>query len=222
MKLFSHYLPLGICFLVGLLTLLTYYSPHRAAAGFLETASIWSNIIYAFAFVLGLIGLFSRHWDKIRRQADGWGYSVFVFAGFFAVLVPALISRGQLLDGMRLTSLGWVFRYVYSALMSTMFSVLAFYMASTLYRSFRIKSAYSLVLAVSAAVLILGRVPLGRLCWDWVLGWTGVGASEAAQWLMGVPAVAARRAIMLGIAVGVVGASLKVMLGLERQYMGKK
>ena len=220
--LFKKYLPIALCSAVGFLTLLTYYSPHPAAGNFLEGASGWSNIIYAFAFVLGLLSMFSRHYGKIKRQAEGWGYSVFVFIGFFIVFIPALISRGQLLRGAELTALGWSFKFVYSALMSTMFSVLAFYMASILYRSFRIRSWQTLVLALSAFLVIAGKVPLGQLMWDRLLWWTGVEAGQVVQWLMSVPAVAGRRAIMLGIAVGVVAASLKLILGLERQYLGKQ
>ena len=222
MILFKKYLPIAVCSGVGFVTLLTYYSPHPAAGNFLDGASRWSNIIYAFAFVLGLLSMFVRHYGKIKRQSEGWGYSVFVFIGFFIVFIPALVSRGQLLNGTELTSLGWSFKFVYSALMSTMFSVLAFYMASILYRSFRIRSWQTMVLALSAFVVIAGKVPLGQLLWDKLLWWTGVDAGQVVQWLMSVPAVAGRRAIMLGIAVGVVAASLKLIFGLERQYMGKQ
>ncbi|HOX23168.1 MAG TPA: hypothetical protein PLL10_06865, partial [Elusimicrobiales bacterium] len=212
---------LGICSGVGFITLLTYYSPHPVSGRFLDNASRWSNIIYAFAFVLGLLSMFSHHYGKIRRQAEGWGYSVFVFVGFLAMVIPALLSRGKSTSGGELTALGWSFKFIYGSLMSAMFSVLAFYMASTLFRSFRIRSWQTLVLALSAFLLIAGRVPLGQALLDKALAWTGLDSLQAVEWVMSVPAVAARRAIMLGIAVGGAAAALKLIFGFERQYMGK-
>ena len=120
-----------------------------------------------------------------------------------------------------LTSLGWVFKFVYNPLSATMFAVLAFYIVSTAYRSFRIKSKQAFVLFVAAFILILGKVPLGQIIWDSVLGWTGVTVSAVIDWIMSVPAVAGKRGIMIGIAIGAVVTSLKIVFAIEKQYLGK-
>jgi len=85
-----------------------------------------------------------------------------------------------------------------------------------------VRSWHALALALSAFLLIAGRVPLGQLLWERLLGWSGVEAMQAVEWVLSVPAVAARRAIMLGIAVGAAAAALKLIFGLERQYMGRE
>lgn len=220
MKLVKKGIPLAIVFIVGLITLATYYVPHRVSENCMETMNKYENIVEAFAFLLGLLSLFVSHYHKIKTRADGWGYSIFVYAGFLAMFIPAAFCGGKQMIGPKLTSLGWSYRYVFSALSSTMFSILAFYIISTVYRSFRIKSKQAFVLFLAAFILVIGKVPLGQLLWNAALGGI-VGVSDVVEWIMGVPAVAARRGIMIGIAVGAIATSLKIMLGIERQYMGK-
>ncbi len=221
MKFIKKHIPLLIVLVVGVLTLASYYVPNKYSVDYLELMNKWENIVSAFAFLLGLISLFYSHYNKIKRKTDGWGYSLFVYVGFLAMVVPALMNGGrQMVDG-QVTSLGWSFRYIYNALSATMFAVLAFYIVSTAYRSFRIKSAQAFVLFVAAFILILGKVPLGQIIWDSVLGWTHTGIDQVIEWIMSVPAVAGKRGIMIGIAIGAVVTSLKIIFGIERQYMGR-
>ena len=222
MLIIKKYIPLSIVTIVGLLTLATYYVPAKASSAYLSTLNQWEVIVSGFAFLLGLISLLMTHYKKIAKRVDGWGYSLFVFIGFFAVVIPGIISHGaQAKDGV-LTSLGWAFRYLYNPLAATMFAVLAFYIVSTAFRSFRIKSVQAFVLFIAAFILILGNVPAGQMLWDAVLGWTGIcGIGDIIQWIMQVPSVAAKRGIMIGITIGAAVTSLKIIFGIERQYMGR-
>ncbi|MDA8245067.1 MAG: hypothetical protein M0025_13225 [Elusimicrobia bacterium] len=221
MKLIKKHIPLAIVVVTGLFTVASYYIPNKTSVDYLEMINKWENIVSAFAFLLGLISLFYSHFGKISRRTDGWGYSLFVFIGFAAMVVPAVLTNGrQMVDG-QVTSLGWSFRSIYNPLSATMFAVLAFYIVSTAYRSFRIKSAQALVLFVAAFILILGKVPLGQIIWSRVMGWTHYGVDQVIEWIMSVPAVAGKRGIMIGIAIGTVVTSLKIIFGIERQYMGK-
>jgi len=221
MRFIKKQVPLAIVFVTGVLTLLSYYVPHKTAVTYIETISKWENIVLAFAFLLGLMSLFFSHYTKIRKRADGWGYSLFVFGGFLAMVLPAYFSHGKQMTDAGLTSLGWAYKFIYTSLSGTMFAVLAFYIVSTAYRSFRIKSPQAFVLFIAAFVLILGKVPLGQMIWDRVLGWTGQGVSDVIEWIMQVPAVAGKRGIMIGISVGVIVTSFKIIFGIEKQYMGK-
>ena len=221
MKLIKKQIPLAIVFVIGLLTLISYYVPHKMSVDYVETMNKWENVVSAFAFLLGLISLFFSHYHKISRKADGWGYSIFVFVGFFAIIIPAYLSKGIQMNDAGITSLGWSYKFIYTALSGTMFAVLAFYIVSTAYRSFRIKSAQAFVLFVAAFILILGKVPLGQIIWTSLLGWTGQSVSSVIEWIMQCPAVAGKRGIMIGISIGAIVTSLKIIFGIEKQYMGK-
>ncbi|HAT72214.1 MAG TPA: hypothetical protein DCS63_05300 [Elusimicrobia bacterium] len=221
MKFIKKQIPLIIVMVVGVLTLVSYYVPNKVSVDYIETMNKWENIVVAFAFLLGLISLFFSHYNKIKRKGDGWGYSLFVFVGFLAMVLPAYFSHGKQMTDAGLTPLGWSFKFIYNALSGTMFAVLAFYIVSTAYRSFRIKSMQAFVLFVAAFILILGKVPLGQIIWDGVLGWTGAGVNDVIEWIMQFPAVAGKRGIMIGISIGAIVTSLKIIFGIEKQYMGK-
>jgi hypothetical protein len=221
--IFKKKLPLVVCFVVGILTLFQYYIPHRISVQYLESMTQWDIIISAFAFLLGLASLFTMHYDKIRRKADGWGYSLFMFGGVILGLTCGIISKANQVNQEGLiTAFGWLYNYLLNPLQGTMFALLAFYVVSASFRAFRIKSAQAFVLFIAAVILLFGRVPLGQLIWSKFMNWMPFGISEAVEWIMNFPSTAARRGIMIGIALGAVAMSLKIIFGIEKQYLGGK
>ena len=74
---------------------------------------------------------------------------------------------------------------------------------------------------IVAALLILGKVPIGDLIWTSLVGWTGIELASIVEWVMNVPAVAARRGILIGVSIGAIVISMKIIFGIERQYMGR-
>ena len=221
MLIFKKYIPLAIVTIVGLLTLATYYVPAKASSAYLETLNQWEVIVAGFAFLLGLISLLMTHWKKIAKHEDGWGYSIFVFIGFLGVVIPGIISGGKQTDDGVQTALGWAFNYLYNPLAATMFAVLAFYIVSTAFRSFRIKSAQAFVLFICALILVLGNVPVGQAIWETLIGWSGLHIADLTDWLMSVVSVSAKRGIMIGLAVGGVVTCLKMIFTIERSYLGR-
>ncbi|MEW6013124.1 MAG: hypothetical protein AB1602_06965, partial [Elusimicrobiota bacterium] len=117
--------------------------------------------------------------------------------------------------------LGWSFNNIYNPLSATMFSVLAFFIISTAYRSFRIKSFPAFLLFIAGLVLMLGNIPLGEIIWDKLFAWTNTTIADIKNWIISVPSTAGKRGIMIGIAIGAAVTSLKIIFGIERGYMGK-
>ena len=221
MKVFKKQIPLFIVFLFGIITLMTYYIPHKASEDYMEWINKWENIVTAFALFLGIVNLFYTHYKKIQKKVDGWGYSLFVYIGFFVMMVAAVTSNGKLAEANKTTWLGWAFTNIYNPLSATMFSVLAFFIISTAYRSFRIKSFSAFLLFIAGLMVILGNTPVAENLWNSLFGWTKVTVGQIKNWIIEVPAAAGKRGIIIGIAIGAAVTSLKIIFGIERGYMGK-
>lgn len=106
----------------------------------------------------------------------------------------------------------YIYENIFEPMSSTMFSLLAFFIASAAFRAFRAKTFEAGLLLVSAFLVMLGRVPVGTAIWS--------RFPDIANWIMAVPNTAGQRAIMIGAALGVVSASLKILIGIERTYLG--
>lgn len=106
----------------------------------------------------------------------------------------------------------YIFEYMIKPMQSTMFSLLAFFVASAAFRAFRAKSFEATILLVTAFIVMLGRVPIGTSIWP---GFAGIS-----EWILSTVNMAGSRAITLGAAVGATAACLKIILGLETRYLG--
>ena len=202
-------LPLVIAFCFGVLLLVIYFVPHRVSSDIEDQMARWGQIISAFALVVGLASLLNMHITRIRRRVAGWGYSAVTITALVVYTVLGFVSAGSAKPE---TPFGWGYWNVYMPLMASMFSVLAFFIASAAYRAFRARSVEASILLVVAVVVMLERVPIGAYITDAI--------PQTAQFIMQIPNMAARRAIFIGIALGVVATSLRIILGIERAYLG--
>lgn len=208
-------LPLIIAFAVGIMGILVFYIPHSGAQSLEQELTKWDRIVAAFALVLGIYSLMRLHWNRVRRQQAGWAYSFLVFFGFTVMFILAIYNDGQGPFNPQVTESGpfvWMFNNVQVPADATMFSILAFFIASAAYRTFRARTPEAAILLVSAIIVMIGRVPIGGLISDSI--------PELSQWLMAVPNLAAKRGILLGVSLGIVATSLRIIFGIERSYLG--
>jgi hypothetical protein len=106
----------------------------------------------------------------------------------------------------------WIYDHVFAPCNSTMFALLAFFVASAAFRAFRARNVEAALLLGTAILMMLGRAPIGRALSD--------SLPDVAQWLLDVPSNGGRRAIMMGAAIGAIATGLRVILGLERSHLG--
>jgi hypothetical protein len=106
----------------------------------------------------------------------------------------------------------WIYDHVFAPCNSTMFALLAFFVASAAFRAFRARNAEAALLLISAIIILIGRAPMGRAIHPWL--------PELADWMLDIPNNAGRRAIMMGAAIGAIATGLRVILGLERSHLG--
>lgn len=205
-------LPLAITLIMGVTFALQYYIPHPVSEASITHLSEWMRIISGFALVLGLASLFQAHATKIRRQVPGWGYSVILYLAMLVTVVVGFLSKSETMVNGVQTGFGWIYTYTMVPLQATMFSILAFFIASAAYRAFRARSREAGFLLAAAVIVMMGRVPLGQFLFPW--SW------DITQWLLNVINSAARRAILIGVSMGAVALSVKIILGYERSYLG--
>ncbi len=208
MLFWQRTLPILITFVFGVALVLQYYVPHPASESFLQEISVWNQIIAGFAIILGVGSLLSTHYLKIKHQESGWGYSGVLFVSMFVMFGAGLWAEGKA-EG---TVFGWLYDYVLVALQGTMFSLLAFFVASAAYRAFRARSLEATILLGAAVIVMAGRVPLG----EYLL--PGIG--QISDWIMNVPNTAAQRGILIGVSLGGIAISIKIIFGIERAHLG--
>jgi hypothetical protein len=205
-------LPLLITFVMGSVFAMQYYVPHPVSEELLTTVNKWLQIIGGFALVLGVTSLFHLHGSKIRRKEPGWGYSFVLYAGMLGTIAVGMTVNGkETADGV-MTAFGWIYTYTMVPLQGTMFAILAFFIASAAYRSFRARSREAAVLLVAAIIVMMGRVPLGE--------YLVPASGDVTQWILNVLNASVRRGILIGISLGAVALSLKIIFGMERAYLG--
>ena len=233
MQVLTRYIPLLITGLAGVVMILSAFFPYTSEWG--KIAGQFFNILAAFAFVLGGGNLLKIHLKKVSDQSSGWGYSGVVLVGFIATLIVGLGKVGappnSLYPNVALggetqgtgSAFWWAYEYVFKPLTSTMFSMLAFYVASAAFRAFRAKNFEAILLLGTAFIILLGRTFAGFWLTKWIPKdgpFAGLRMEELSVYVMQVFNTAGNRAIIIGIALGIAATSLKILMGLDKSYLG--
>jgi hypothetical protein len=146
------------------------------------------------------------------------GFLVTPAPGLFKIGNPGGIAASPTTEGSLLQE---IFTYVFLPLQSTMYALLAFFVASASYRAFRAKNREATILLIAAFIILLGRTPFGMLLTGWIPESLSIfQVPNLAIWIMNSPNLAGQRAIMIGIGLGVISMSLRLILGIERAYLG--
>lgn len=208
--------PLALCFLFGIAMIFTQFSPHSYSQALYREVIDWGLIISPFALVIAVVTLIQTHVSRVRLRSEHWQYSLVIFAG---MIVMALVGVPL---GPQNSAVVWLYNNVQVPMDATMFSLLAFFIASAAFRAFRARSFEATLLLITAMFVMIGNVPIGDLVWNKVMSWTPWvdGASWFRQWILDVPNNAARRGIILGVSLGVISQSIRIILGIERSYLG--
>ena len=206
--------PLALCFLFGMVMMLVEFSPHPFSEGLRAELINWSLIIGPFALVIGVVTLVHTHLIRIKRRVEHWQYSYLVFMGIIVMVAFGLPN------GPKDKVFEWLFDNVQVPMEATMFSLLAFFIASASYRAFRARTLEATLLLVAALVVMIGNAPIGDLLWNEL---SPVGEnipSTARQWILDNPNLSSRRGIILGVSLGVISQSIRIIFGIERSYLG--
>jgi len=166
----------------------------------------WVVIIAAFALILGFLNVLSFHLRKVIQRREGWLYSIALLMVAGTVLFGGLTS----VQGYRAPLVRALFDYVQTPLQASIFSLLAFYIASAGYRALRVRNFESFLLVVACLVVLVGQAPLARYVWEQL--------PALKDWVLGVPSTAGARGILIGVALGSLATGVRVLVGFDRPY----
>jgi hypothetical protein len=228
--------PVVIASLVGLLMIVAYFVPLLLPLR--QAAEEWYTIVAAIAMLLGGVNLCSHHLKTISDQKAGWGFSAVTLVSFAATVVIGLLKVGVAPESVRNlkyawsgqfqqegSAFWWIYQYLFSPIVSTMFALLAFYVASAAFRAFRAKNLDAVLLLVTALIVLVGQTK-DREIVSWFIPVPADGSlmrapiADLTEFIRKTFVTAGQRAIMIGIALGVVATSLRILLGLDRSYLG--
>ena len=210
--------PLFITATIGVFMILSFFVPHQVVsvpADFLQQSVI---IVLAFSYFLGGANLLKINFDAIYKRQPGWPYKIVLIVAMLATVIIGAAEGQGFLNEHKISK--WIYDWMYSPMQGTMFSLLAFFIASAAFRAFRIRTVEAGLLAAAALIVMLGRVPLGNVWTAWLP--EPVRLQGIQEWIMEIPQNAAKRAILIGAALGVMATGLRVILGIERSYLSGK
>lgn len=227
----KRFVPMLLAALVGWVMVVAFFIPPLRS--WQQTAEEWFQIIAAISLLYGGANLILHHLKRVSDQEAGWGYSLVTVLAFVVTVAVGLLKLGvgpsensprfawsgpYQAEG---SAFWWIFEYVMSPLVSTMFALLAFYVASAAFRAFRAKNTEAIVLLVTAFIVLLGRTYDGTLLTSFLPeSLSGLTIPGMTMTIMSVFNTAGQRAIMIGIALGVAATSLRILLLQDRSYLG--
>jgi hypothetical protein len=194
---------------VGILVLVHFFVPLPGLGSVINGLVEWATIIAGFAVILGLVNVARVHGRRVVRREGGWPYSAVLLLSALAVLVLGLLPGSY---GPGDAQVQWVFHYILEPLATTFFSLLAFFLASAIFRALRLRNLEATLVTVMAVIVLLGQAQIASY-------WPALEpVSRLQEWLLRVPTMAGVRAILIGAAIGAIATALRILLGLERPY----
>jgi hypothetical protein len=202
-------IPILIVFITGIVMVMQYFIPHAASEFLFTYANDFVIVIGILALPLGIFSLMRGTVKKAIKDPKERFYALATIIGFLVMVLSGLQRSQFTTPGTLLQNL---FNYIMIPCQATIFSMLAFYIASAAYRAFRIRTLLASVLLVTAFIVMMRIIPLPEPLSSW--------NSSLVQWILAVPNMAAKRAIIIGVGLGAISYSMKIILGIERGYMG--
>lgn len=199
-------LNLALAYIAGVVSLVGFFT-RGSIANLGGVLAQWVAVLVGFALLVGLGNLIKVHLTRVARRDEGWFYSLVLVGSALAV-----VGLGLLGGGPGDISVSWVFQWVYQPLGAAVFSLLAFFLTTALFRLARMRSREAIVLLLIALVVIIGQAPFSAVAPISIM-------ADVKDWILQYPALAGIRAILLGVSFGAMATSLRILLGFDRPYL---
>ncbi len=187
---------------------IAFFVPEQNLENLSQNLLTFVTIVGGFTLLLGIVNILRANVGVVKRRGKEWGFKLLL------ILTLAVMSLSSFIWGTQEgTVYHWMFQNMQAPMMSTMFSLLAFFIASAAYRAFRARTKEATILLVVSVIVMMGRIPMGGFLWHKL--------PEYTDWIMAFPNLAVQRGIIIGAALGAASMSLRIILGIERTYMGR-
>jgi hypothetical protein len=189
--------------IIGALAALgTWYFSIPAVDSVFNEVNTWRMNITLFTLFSGLLTIAIRYLRGIQNRTQNWPYQAYALC-----LIVVWIVMGQTV-GMYSDTYQTAFLSTKITLHIAILGQIIFFYISGAYRTFRIRTARTAALAISAVGIAVLNAP-------WIQN-PFPAASSIAYWFLNNPQMAASRAVVITGGVGAVVTGIRVILGLER------
>lgn len=203
-------IPIAITIICTLLQIIPFYIQVEPLEAFSDTFRSWMILVATCALFLGAASLTVIHSKKIQRRSIRWEFSVLTLVSMIVITLAGL-PIPEIGLGDKNPVFDFLFMNVLTPLGATMYSIIAFFITSAAYRSFRARSTEATIVLVAGIMMICSNAPLMTSTWS---GFTPIG-----DWIFSVPNMATMRAVIIGSALGAIALAMRVLLGIERGYL---
>jgi len=171
--------------------------------------------ILTAAFAVGIINITRVHMNNVKNRRPVWKYSIILLATMYLMAVASMISspfsldpRGAVIPAAVFAVFNPLWQFLYYKILvsinATLFSLLAFFIASAAYRAFKARSLESSILLGAGLLVIIGQAPISNLIWP--------GFSVIRDWIMAYPNTAGQRGILIGAALAILAFSVRRLI----------
>lgn len=210
--------PMTIAFIIGMFGAFAYFYYHPTTDAWLDNLIKFRTIIGTATLAVSLINISLIHGNMYRKKRRGWIFSLIILVVMYFTVVMGFGAKEKtpVWGGYGLLSYGtqgimsFLIEAVFTPVNATVFSLLAFFIASAAYRSFRFRNIDAAILLIAGITVMLGQAPIGSFIF-------GPKILDLKTWILSVPNMAGRRGTTIGIAVGSIAMSVRVLLGYERK-----
>jgi hypothetical protein len=198
--------PYVLMTVLGLLFVAHHYVPHPVVAKPMTVMLQWKQPLAAVIMLTASFSLVWLHVKRVQRRERRWGYSAVMLVSMTAMVFVGTVFGVQ--EGSLFAT--W-FKHMITPIESTMFALLAFYVASAAFRAFRARTVSATLLLLSAFIVMLALVPAIENNVPFI--------GDVSAFLLKYPNTAAKRAVLIGVGLGIVSVALKTILGIDKTIL---
>lgn len=171
------------------------------------------TIIGSFAVILSVVMLSRLHVRRIQRKTTVVESSVLLTCMWVTIIWGLYRFAVEGVSPTAEATVQSIFYGIVSPGDSTIYSILAFFIAAAAYRAFRARSLEATLLLAAGVLVMLGKAPIGASIW--------LPLVDIQNWIMLVPNMAGSRVIMMSAIMATIALYIRMIFGYERGWMGR-